>query len=132
MSATGNPAADIAAVQQRFLQFFAANDLAGLASCYTEDAQMLPANMQPIRGRAAIESVFKFTGGQGHTLEFLARELDLLGTTAIEIGDYVRRGRDGSIVDRGKYIVVWKRVADEWKIHRDMFNTSQPRAAELC
>jgi ketosteroid isomerase-like protein len=73
--------------------------------------------------------VFKFTGGQGHTLEFETRELDVLGNTAVEIGAYVRRARDGVTVDRGKYIVIWKRVAGEWKIHRDMFNTSQPRAA---
>jgi len=44
MSATGNPAADIAAVTKRFLQFFANRDFAGLASCYTEDAQMLVAS----------------------------------------------------------------------------------------
>jgi len=132
MTLHANVRTEISETGRRFLRLFAQNDAAGIAACYTEDAQMLPANMQPIRGRAAIESVFKFTGGQGHTLEFVTRELDLLGTTAIEIGDYVRRGRDGSIADRGKYIVVWKRVADEWKIHRDMFNTSQPRAAELC
>ena len=54
MSATGNPAADIAAVQQRFLQLFAKNDVAGLAACYTEDAQMLVANMDVISGRASI------------------------------------------------------------------------------
>ena len=123
---------EISETGRRFLRLFAQHDVAGIAACYTEDAQMLPANMQPIHGRAAIESVFKFTGGQGHTLEFRTRELEVLGTTAIEIGEYLRSGRDGSIVDQGKYIVIWKRVAGEWKIHRDMFNTSQPRAAELC
>jgi len=66
MSATGNPAADIAAVTQRFLQFFANRDFAGLASCYTEDAQMLVANMDVITGRSAIASVFKFTAVSGH------------------------------------------------------------------
>ena len=70
MNATGNPAADIAAVQQRFLQFFANKDLAGLAGCYTEDAQMMVANMDVISGRGAIASVFKFTAVRGHTLDF--------------------------------------------------------------
>jgi len=69
--------------------------------------------------------VFKFTNRPGHTLEFQTAELDVQGNTAIEIGAYVRRQRDGSTFNRGRYIVIWKRVGDEWKIHRDMF-ASQP------
>jgi len=132
MTPQADARSEIARSGRRFLQLFAQNDVAAIAACYTEDAQMLPANMQPIRGRAQIESVFKFTGGRGHTLEFLTRELEVIGATAIEIGEYVRGARDGSVVDRGKYIVIWKRVAGEWKIHRDMFSTSQPRGVELC
>lgn len=123
------PAAQISAVQGRFLDLFALNDTAGIAACYTDDAQMLVANMDVIRGRAAIQSVFKFTAVQGHTLEFETHELDVNGTTAIELGQYIRRRADGSIFDRGKYMVVWKRLGDEWKIHRDMFSTSVPKAA---
>ena len=125
-------ASEIAAAQQRFLHLFAANDLAGLGDCYTEDAQMLVANMEAICGRAAIRAVFKFTAVRGHTLEFQTRELDLAAETAIEIGGYLRRRGDGSLFDRGKYMVVWKRVQGEWKIHRDMFSTSLPKAAVLA
>lgn len=122
-------AAEILAVQRRFQDLFALNDTPGIAACYTDDAQMLVANMDPISGRAVIQSVFKFTAVQGHMLEFETQELDVNGTTAVELGRYTRRRADGSIFDRGKYMVVWKRVGDEWKIHRDMFSTSVPRAA---
>ena len=115
--------------QQRFLRMFAANDLQGIGDCYTEDAQMLVANMEAIRGRAAIRAVFKFTAVRGHTLEFQSQELDRAGETAIEVGSYLRRRADGSLFDRGKYMVIWKRVAGEWKIHRDMFSTSLLKAA---
>jgi hypothetical protein len=47
----------------------------------------------------------------------------------MEIGVYLRRRADGSLFDRGKYMVIWKRVAGDWKIHRDMFCTSLPKAA---
>lgn len=120
---------EIAAATRRFLQLFASNDIAGIAACYTEDAQMLVANMNVIRGRRAIESVFKFTAGEGHTLQFQTHELDVLGTTAIAVGRYIRRRRDGSIFDDGKYMVVWRKVDGQWKIHRDMFSTSLPKAA---
>lgn len=126
-----HPTIEISAVQQRFLRLFAVNDFAGIAACYTEDAQMLVANMDPIRGRSAIGSMFKFTAAKGHTLDFRTEELELNGTTAVEVGAYIRRCSDGSIFDRGKYMVVWKRVGEEWQIHRDMFSTSMPKAAAL-
>jgi ketosteroid isomerase-like protein len=130
MTSKADPTSEISETGRRFLRLFAQNDVAGIAACYTEDAQMLAANMKPIHGRAAIGAMFKFTGGQGHTLEFQTHELDVHGATAVEIGEYIRRGGDGStVVDRGKYIVIWKRVGNEWKIHRDMFNTNQPRVA---
>ena len=132
MSATGNPAADIAAVQQRFLQLFAKNDVAGLAACYTEDAQMLVANMDVISGRASIASVFKFTAVKGHVLEFKTSEIEVNDSSAVEVGRYTRRRDDGSIFDRGKYIVVWKRIADGWRIHRDMFSTSMATTPALA
>ena len=122
---------EISAAQRRFLRLFAMNDTAGIAACYTEDAQMLVPNMEPIAGRTAIQSVFKFTAVQGHTLEFQTQELDVLGTTALEIGAYARRRPDGSTVDRGKYLVVWKRIRDDWLIHRDMFSTSLAKLAAL-
>ena len=71
----------------------------------------------------------KFTGVRGHTLELQTQELDVTGETAIEIGSYMRRRADGSLFDRGKYMVIWKRVEGAWKIHRDMFSTSLLKTA---
>ncbi len=131
MNSKSDPISEIAAVQRRFLHLFATNDIAGIAACYTEDAQMLVANMDVIFGRAAIGSVFKFTAVRGHTLQFQPQELDVHGMIAVEIGTYTRRRSDDSTFDRGKYMVVWKRVGNTWLIHRDMFNTSVPKAAAL-
>ena len=131
ISAENDSTAEIAAAQSHFLRLFATNDVAGLGACYTEDAQMLVANMEVIIGRASIQSVFKFTAVQGHTLEFQTQELDVHGMTAIEIGSYTRKRRDDSMFDRGKYMVVWKRVRERWLIHRDMFSTSLAKSAML-
>jgi ketosteroid isomerase-like protein len=29
-------------------------------------------------------------------------------------------------VDQGKYIVIWKQDGGQWKLHRDIFNSSLP------
>jgi ketosteroid isomerase-like protein len=92
---------------------------------------MLVANMDAVLGRAAIESVFKFTAVSGHTLHFQTQELDVHGTSAVELGRYTRNRSDGSIFDRGKYIVIWKHHGNTWLMHRDMFSTSMPKAAAL-
>ena len=113
--------ARIAEAGQQFLRLFASGDPASIAACYTEDAQVLTGSMSPVRGRAAIESLFKFTRGQGHTLEFSTEDLDVQGHTAIEIGAYLRKDKERTTFDRGRYMVVWKRVAGQWKIHRDLF-----------
>lgn len=119
---------EISFAQRRFVNLFAKNDFAGIGRCYTEDAQMLVANMEAISGRAAIQSVFKLTALPGHTLEFQTQELEVHEASAVEIGSYTRRRSDGSAYDRGKYILIWKRIADKWLIHRDMFNTTLPRS----
>jgi ketosteroid isomerase-like protein len=31
-------------------------------------------------------------------------------------------------VDDGRYLCVWRKVDDNWRIHRDIFNRSEPRA----
>ena len=47
--------------------------------------------------------------------------------TAIEVGTYTLRGAAGQVADAGKYLVVWKVEGRSWKLHRDIWNSSQPR-----
>jgi ketosteroid isomerase-like protein len=129
MIAENNLREEIDAVNKRFMQLFATNDIPGLADCYTEDAQLLISHMDAIRGRAAIQALFKLGGGKGHTLDLVTRDLEGHGATAIDIGEYTRKQSDGQTLDHGKYLVIWKRVGDDWKIHCDMLNTSLPKPA---
>ena len=39
---------------------------------------------------------------------------------------YELQDGDGQALDAGKFIVVWKREAGQWKLHRDIFNSSMP------
>ena len=50
----------------------------------------------------------------------------LILDTAAEVGRYVLAMADGTEVDRGKYIVLWRHTEDGWKLHRDIFNSDLP------
>src|SRR6266496_4258287 len=71
MNSKSHPTTEISAVQRRFLHLFAMNDTAGISGCYTQDAQMLVANMDVIRARAAMvpPSIVANTWWSGSALE---------------------------------------------------------------
>jgi ketosteroid isomerase-like protein len=47
---------------------------------------------------------------------------------AYEIGTYemAMDGPAGRIEDDGKYVVVWRKSDDGWKVAADIFNSSRP------
>jgi len=51
-------------------------------------------------------------------------EVEGHGDTAIDEGKYTLRGESGNILDRGKYIVIWKQQAGQWKFHWDIWTSS--------
>ena len=117
----------IAAANQNFMQTFARGDAATLASLYTKDGQIFPTHSDSIGTRDGIEdfwqTIFQLNITQA-TLETI--EVESHGNTAIEVGKYLLSDRNGQIVDRGKYIVVWKQEDGKWRLHRDIWNSSVP------
>ncbi len=100
-------------------------DGAEVATLYTTDAELLPSQSDFVRGTQAIaqfwQAVFD-SGVKGVSLTTL--EVEGCGNTAHEVGKLEIRGADGKVLDRGKYIVVWKKEGDAWKLHRDIWTTS--------
>lgn len=95
------------------------------ASIYTEDAILFAPTAPPIRGHRQIRAFLRGTFNKGaRSADF--QTLDLEGTEQrlTEGGRYALRDGDGQVLDLGKYLVVWRKVGGDWKIHRDMFNTT--------
>jgi hypothetical protein len=87
------------------------------------------ANADIVSGREAIERLwqsFLEAGVKGMTLTTL--EVEAAGHTAYEVGTYMVTGDGGNPLDNGKYLVVWKLDGGQWKLHRDIWNTSAPPA----
>jgi uncharacterized protein (TIGR02246 family) len=118
----------------RWLQLVKAKDAAGIAELYAEDGAVMPPNAPIGKGRAAIQQTWaSMMNTPGFNLTFNPEQIVLSssGDMALDRGTYqltiAPSGRAQS--DTGKYVVVWRRIGNEWKAAADIFNSNGPPAA---
>jgi len=116
----------IAAANENFMAAFNRGEAAGLADFYTENGQLLPTGSDFVTGKAAIQAFWQGAMDMGikKTVRLETVEAEGHGDTAIEIGKYTLSGEAGNVMDRGKYVVIWKQEGGQWKLHRDIWNSS--------
>ena len=98
---------------------------AAIAELYTEDGQIMPPNSEIASGKKAIQQGFQGMFDMGIKKAKLETiEVNGWGETVYEVGNYSLFVEGDQMVDRGKYIVIWKNVNGTWKLHRDIWNSS--------
>ena len=126
-SAQSNVRATIEATNTKFGAALAAGKPADLAALYTTDAMAFPPGSDIVRGRDAIQKMWQGVIDSGvKSAELTTTEVDSQGTVAHEVGNYAMKDGAGKVLDRGKYVVIWKRDGAAWRIHRDIWNSSMP------
>ncbi len=117
----------IAAANQVFMDAFGRGDAAGLAALYTENCQLMPPNSDFVIGNAAIQTFWQGAFDMGiKAAKLEIREVEAHGDTAIEVSQYTLFAEGEQVADKGKYIVIWKRIEGQWKLHLDIYNSSMP------
>ena len=112
---------------KKFSAAVAKGDAAALGALYTSDAEAFPPNAEVAKGRPAVQAMWKGVLDSGVTgIDLVTTEVEAQGPLAYEVGTYVIKLKDGTVADRGKYVVVWKKVGGQWLLHRDIWNTNQP------
>jgi ketosteroid isomerase-like protein len=123
-----NARSSIQAANAKFGELIQKGDSASAASSYTQDGWILPPNSEIVKGNdiAAFWGSFIRMGVKDIKLELE----DLTGNAdqLAETGVYEIYGAENKLLDKGKYVVVWKPEGGTWKMHRDIFNTSMPAA----
>ena len=118
---------EIVAANKAFMTIFERGDSISMANLYTDDGSLMPTNSDFVNGKEGIAAVWQSVFDAGlkqATLETL--EVEGLGNTAYEVGKYTLLLDGGKVADSGKYIVIWKKKDGQWKLYRDIFNTSVP------
>ncbi len=117
----------ILAANEKFMTVFKMGDAAGLANLFTENGQILAPNSDFLTGREEIQAIWQSIFDMGvKEIKLDIVEVEGQGDTAIEVSNYTLYGEEGQELDKGKYIVIWKQKDGQWKLHRDIFNTSMP------
>ena len=119
---------DLASHNQKFMSDFKNGDSTALAAFYASDGMVLPPNSDAV-GSSNLTAMW------GGAIRMGLKDLklttdDLTGNEDMltETGQYQMLDGKNNVVDKGKYVVVWKNVHGEWKIFRDIWNTSMPAA----
>jgi uncharacterized protein (TIGR02246 family) len=116
--------AEIEAVNAKWMEFFNKGDFAGIASLYTDDATAFPPGSAMVKGSAAIGAMWKSMGGQVSDPKVITLDVKPLGPSAArEIGTFSLKTKGPTPKEvTGKYVVVWEKVGEHWKLAADIWN----------
>src|SRR5258707_12047445 len=119
--------AEIEAVEAKWTEFFNKGDFAGIASLYTTDATAFPPGSAMVQGAAAIGAMWKSTAEQVGDPKLTTLDVKSLGPSAArEIGTFSLKTRGPTPQEvTGKYVVVWEKVGNGWKLVADIWNVGK-------
>lgn len=108
----------------KFSEQIAAGDSLTLASHYWPDAELLLDNSEPVKGNN-IASAWGAAMRMGlKEMTFSTTDITGSATFLIETGAYEMKDEKKGVLDKGKYVVVWEKRNEQWKLYRDIGCTS--------
>ena len=115
----------IAASNATYFEGFAKNDPALFTSHYTSDCWIMPPNAASLCGPDAAPGFFKAAYNLGVRNGRLIT-IDVHGISndvVAEVGFFRLVNAENKEFDDGKYLVLWKKTKDGWKMFRDSFSS---------
>lgn len=122
--------ASIMQSNHNFMKAFQNDDSVGVANCFTTDAKLMGSNHPSIEGKENIRHYFSKIM-EGGVAKIDLQTIQVSGDSSIlaEVGTYLSSDKKKQQTDKGKYIVLWKQEAGNWKMYRDMWTTDLPSSA---
>lgn len=118
---------EIEEANKGFMEAFNNGDANAVAKNYTTNAKLYPSNSDVIEGQEAIEEFWNGVMNMGIKKALLETvTAESYGNIAIEEGRYKLYAEGDQLIDQGKYIITWKKEDGQWKLHQDIWNTTNP------
>jgi uncharacterized protein (TIGR02246 family) len=116
--------AESEAVNAKWMEFFNKGDFVGIASLYTDDAAAFPPGTAMVKGKVAIGAMWKGMAEKISDPKVTTLEVKSLGPSAArEIGTFSLKTKGPTSQEvTGKYVVVWEKVGEDWKLAADIWN----------
>jgi uncharacterized protein (TIGR02246 family) len=114
-------------IDKQWVAAVAKKDVKAIAQLYAADGAILAPGAPIARGRDAIAKAWKgFVGLKDFSLTFEPTKISVAksGDMAYDLGTYALSFTTdkGPVHEKGKYVVVWKKVGKTWKAMADIFN----------
>ena len=125
------PVTHISDITGRMEAAFNARDAVALAALYSDTALLMPPSEPMVSGQAGIQAWFERAFRQLGSVSIVPLESTRLGDQAYQVGTFTSTARAPSTQDdpsirAGKYVLLMKRQAGQWKIDCDIWNLDQP------
>lgn len=114
----------IEAANAKWVEMFNKGDFEGMAKLYAADATAFPPGSPMVKGRSAIGKMWKGMAEQVANPKLTVLDIKRLSPTAArEIGTFTLTTKGPSPKEiSGKYLVLWEKVWEGWKISADIWN----------
>lgn len=123
------PSPELAAMADRWEEGINTGNLDLLVSMYTSDARLMAPNTVMEQGSDAVRAAFGEMIEAGITADLNTLDAAAAGDLGYRVGTYSLFAPDGSPIDTGKYVEVWRKTAAGWQIADDVWNSDLPADA---
>lgn len=96
-----------------------------VTTLYHPDAAIFPPNEPEMNVSKTASAMKQFSSMGVTSFTLTTKEIFKGDETVTEVGTY-EMGDGSKTIDKGKYMVVWKKDGDTWKLFRDIWNSDNP------
>ncbi|MEO1513497.1 MAG: nuclear transport factor 2 family protein [Bacteroidota bacterium] len=109
-----------------FSEYYVNGDADKIVASYTKDGKIFPSGQDIQEGPKALLSYWTPREGyKGLSHKITPVEIKIMGDEAYDYGYYEGTSQNpkGEVSSwKGKYLIIWKRVGNDWKMYLDIWN----------